>query len=56
MGQGMVVVTPEPERFIQVAQGHDVESKIIGKVTEKKGIRVRNLGYHKDEDTLEFSD
>ena len=37
MGQGMIVVTPEPEGVIQIARNHRIKAKIIGRVTKNSG-------------------
>lgn len=44
MGTGMVVVTSEPDEFIDVAKGDDVEAKVIGMVTKEPGVVVRSAG------------
>jgi phosphoribosylaminoimidazole (AIR) synthetase len=52
MGNGMVVVTPEPESVIKVAARHGVEAKVIGEVREKPGITIRNMAPHDGKDGL----
>ncbi len=44
MGQGMALVTSEPEVVIKVAQAHKLTAKIIGKITKEPGIRLRSRG------------
>jgi len=44
MGQGMIIVTPEPDSVMEVAAGHGIESKVIGKVDSDSGIRIANRG------------
>lgn len=44
MGSGMIVVTSQPEQFIEVAGNNDVEAKIIGMVTKEPGVVVRSAG------------
>ena len=45
MGQGMVIITPDPDQVISIAKNHRIEAKTIGKITERKGIRITNKGY-----------
>jgi phosphoribosylformylglycinamidine cyclo-ligase len=55
MGQGMVVVTPDQETAIKIAQEHGVEAKVIGKITKRPGIKLASKGINaKKEDWLEF--
>ncbi len=55
MGQGMLVVTTEPERVISIAKKYGIEAKEVGKITQEKGIRIANKGfYSKNEQILEF--
>lgn len=49
MGQGMIIVTPNPDDVIRVASEHDIESKVIGKVSQKPRIRIKNRGLDSDE-------
>lgn len=54
MGPGMVVTTPEPDKVLAAAEEHGFVAKEIGVVTEKPGIRVRNMGAGSDSKWLEF--
>jgi phosphoribosylformylglycinamidine cyclo-ligase len=54
MGQGMALVSPEPDAVISIAQENGLEARAIGEVTEGKGIRVRNRGHFGEEEWLEF--
>ncbi len=56
MGQGMVIVTPQPEEAIKIAQAHGIEAKIIGEITKEPGIVIANQGLNKaDEEYLTFT-
>jgi|TARA_Y100000310_G_scaffold207023_1_gene207451 phosphoribosylaminoimidazole (AIR) synthetase len=44
MGQGMIIITPEPKEVIEVARTHNIESKVIGKVTSRGEIRIESRG------------
>lgn len=48
MGQGMIIVTPEPDDVISVAEQHGIESRVIGEVTKEQNIRIRNKGINSD--------
>lgn len=44
MGQGMAIVTPEPEKVIRLAESRGVGAKIIGTVTQYPEINIRSVG------------
>ena len=46
MGQGMVVVTPEPHAVLSVARSHQLEAAVIGTVTSTPQIRISSRGFH----------
>jgi len=48
MGQGMLVITPEPERVITQAKLHNIDAQIAGEVTVKSGIRIASKGVNKE--------
>lgn len=48
MGQGMVVVTPEPDNVMNVAKQYGIESKVMGEVYSQPGITIRNRGLNSD--------
>ena len=41
MGNGMLVITPEPEEIIQIARENEVEAKIAGRITMDNQIKIR---------------
>jgi phosphoribosylformylglycinamidine cyclo-ligase len=45
MGQGMLLITPQPEAVIAVAQHHGMTAQSIGEVTPQAGIRLHSQGY-----------
>ena len=56
MGQGMLLVTPEPEAAIAVAARHGIPARIIGTVTTEPGIWLSSQGYYRAEKpTLTYS-
>src|SRR3989344_3327047 len=48
MGQGMVIITPNPDEVISVANQHGIESRVIGEITKEPTIRIRNKGINSD--------
>lgn len=50
MGQGMVVITPEADKAIKIAQDHGIEAKIIGEVTKEPEIVTANQGLGKSKE------
>lgn len=54
MGQGMIIVTPEPDDVMKVAMDHGLESKVIGQVESKPGIRIMNAGAYSKKEYLNF--
>lgn len=49
MGQGMVLVSPNPEDVIAVARAHDIEARVIGRVTKTPPIEIHTRGIHPDQ-------
>lgn len=45
MGNGMMVITPEPDAVIAVAKGHGVQAKLAGVITEESGITIHSRGH-----------
>ncbi len=48
MGQGMIIVTPNPDDVQRVASEYSIENKVIGEVYSEPGIIVRNRGLNSD--------
>jgi phosphoribosylformylglycinamidine cyclo-ligase len=56
MGQGMAIITPQPEEAINIAKSHGIKAKIIGEITQAPEIVVANQGINKAKDPwLTFS-
>ncbi|HZX12211.1 MAG TPA: AIR synthase-related protein, partial [Candidatus Nanoarchaeia archaeon] len=55
MGQGMIIVTGEPEDVIKVAESRGIEAKVIGKVTKESGIKIKSEGCYKRGEYLSFN-
>lgn len=45
MGQGMLLITPDPETVMAVAAQHGIRAQVIGEVTPQPGIRLQSQGY-----------
>jgi phosphoribosylformylglycinamidine cyclo-ligase len=54
MGQGMIIITPEPEKVMEVANNHNIEFKLIGKIKTEPGIRIFNAGFYSKKEYLNF--
>jgi phosphoribosylformylglycinamidine cyclo-ligase len=54
MGQGMIIVTPEPDKAIALAEEYGVEGRVIGAVTASPGITIRSQGNCKQNKELTF--
>ncbi len=44
MGQGMIIISPEPDKVINVASEYGIEAKHIGYVTKEPLIKIKNMG------------
>ncbi|MDD5178215.1 MAG: AIR synthase-related protein [Candidatus Nanoarchaeia archaeon] len=44
MGQGMIIISPEPENVKKVMDKYNIESKVIGEVTGTEGIFIKSKG------------
>lgn len=54
MGQGMFLITPEPDAVIQGIQVYGIEAKVVGEITAAPGIRIKSNGYYSDGKELVF--
>lgn len=54
MGQGMAVITNEPEKVIQIAKEYDIDAKVGGRVINEKTIKIKSKGFFKKGEWLEF--
>jgi phosphoribosylformylglycinamidine cyclo-ligase len=53
MGQGLAIITPEPEKVISEVSKFGIQAKIAGKVIEEKKIKIKSKGISKGK-LLEF--
>jgi len=58
MGQGMVVVTPDPGKVQNIANNYGVGAIVMGEIVDTPRIRIRNKGVFKNQSTefLEFKE
>jgi len=54
MGAGMVLTTAEPEKVLSEAKKAGIDAQIIGEVTKKPGIAIKNRGAIQKDEWLEF--
>ena len=54
MGNGMLVITTEPEKVIQIAKENGIEADVAGKITQDRRIKIYNRGNNKKEEILIF--
>lgn len=54
MGQGMLVITPEPDEVESIAQKYGIESKLAGQITEDSKINILNKGVYSKNETIAF--
>ncbi len=45
MGIGMVIVTKEPEKVIEMVGKHDISAMVIGEIVEKPGVELLNIPF-----------
>lgn len=59
MGQGMLIITPEPDKVMEVAEKYNIESKVAGIIIDNMEeliiIKNKGLNYKKDNMLLLFS-
>tara|TARA_Y100000031_G_C8188253_1_gene370065 strand:+ start:170 stop:1264 length:1095 start_codon:yes stop_codon:yes gene_type:complete len=49
MGQGLLIITPEPKKVIEYCLENNINAKICGKVTENKAIKIKSKGLNGEE-------
>jgi len=54
MGQGLLVITPQPDQAIEVAGAHGIQAKVIGTITTDPRVRIKNRGYNSKGEYLNF--
>ncbi len=54
MGQGMLIITPQPQKIQAAASRMEIESQVVGHICEKPGIRITSAGYFQPGQVLSF--
>ncbi|MFC2135626.1 AIR synthase-related protein [Bacteroidota bacterium] len=54
MGQGLAIITPEPEKVIEEAEKFGIKTMLAGKVVEEKNIIIKSQGVFKKGELLKF--
>ena len=54
MGNGMLIISPEPETIIAEAKKNGIVAQLSGKVSAQKGIRIASKGIEKPSKWLSF--
>ncbi len=49
MGQGMLILSPQPDQVLALAQRSSITAKVVGRVREKPGITIKNKGFFADQ-------
>ena len=56
MGQGMLLLTPQPEAASAVAREHGIHAQVIGEITAQPGLRLCSRGYFRaQEQSLRYA-
>ena len=45
MGQGMLLITPQPDAVMAVARHHGITAQVVGAITAQPGMRLHSRGY-----------
>jgi len=54
MGQGMIIITPEPKDVIAVAKEDGIEGQVIGRVIKNNKIVIKSKGFFDNGKEIEF--
>ncbi len=53
MGQGLVIITPEPEKVIEEAKKFGINAKLAGKIIQENKIKLKSKGvFNRDEELI----
>lgn len=47
MGQGMIIITPEPMQVMDIARKYNINSDVIGRITPGPELIIKNKGYYR---------
>jgi phosphoribosylformylglycinamidine cyclo-ligase len=54
MGQGMIIITPDPNKVMEISNSYNIKSKVIGKIESNLGIRILSAGVYSNNKYLNF--
>ncbi len=54
MGQGMALITPEPQKVVEEMQAFGIEAKVAGTITKTPGVTLVSRGTENEGQTLSF--
>jgi phosphoribosylaminoimidazole (AIR) synthetase len=54
MGQGMALISPEPDKILREAKKKGIEARVAGEITAKPGIRLTSRGSERPGAELSF--
>jgi len=54
MGQGMIVVSPDPDGVLERVRNYGIDVQILGKVRKDPGIVIKSRGYHSPGKKISF--
>jgi len=54
MGNGLIIITPEPEKVINEAIKFGINGKVVGRVIQEKKIIIKSCGAMQKGESLEF--
>jgi phosphoribosylformylglycinamidine cyclo-ligase len=54
MGQGMALITPEPQKVVEEMQAFGIEAKVAGTITKTPGVTLVSRGTENGGQTLSF--
>ncbi len=54
MGQGMIIIAPDPKRVIQIAVSHGIEAHSVGEIIKDKKILIKSNGHYSERKELVF--
>jgi len=55
MGQGMALITPEPDKVLVEAKKYGIEAKLAGEITEEPGVRLISRGCETSGKEMKFT-
>lgn len=56
MGQGLAIITPEPNKVIEEAEKFNIKGQLAGKIINEKVIKIKSKGFFNNGEELIFKD